>query len=141
MIRHPPKSTLFPYTTLFRSKNAPECEESFGYIQDIDSPDQLKDITQSPEFQKYWFVHKEILDVCKDCEFRHMCVDNRLPHKREENEWYHKIECNYNPYIAKWEGEEGYKSLEEGGVISNEIEFSIDHDKIAKINKELWSEE
>lgn len=87
-----------------------------------------------------WNVNKNIVDVCKDCEFRQMCVDNRLPFKRKENEWYHKIECNYNPYIAKWEGEEGYKTLEECGVISNESGFSIDHDKIAKINAELWSE-
>jgi|SRR5690554_2234541 len=122
-------------------KNAPECEDSFGFIQDLDNPDQLKSIIQTPEFQKYWFVHKEISDVCKDCEFRHMCVDNRLPYQRKENEWYHKIECNYNPYIAKWEGEEGYKNLAECGVISNENGFTIDHDKIAEINAKLWGEE
>jgi len=121
-------------------KNAPECEDSFGCIQDLNSAEQLKEIIHTPEFQKYWFVHKEILDVCKDCEFRHMCVDNRLPYKRSEKEWYHKIECNYNPYIAKWESEKGYKTLEECGVISNENGFTIDHDKIAKINAELWSE-
>lgn len=122
-------------------KNAPECEDSFGFKQDIDNPEQLKSIIQTPEFQKYWFVHKEISDVCKDCEFRHMCVDNRLPYQRSEKEWYHKIECNYNPYIAKWQGEEGYKTLSECGVISNESGFTIDHEKIAKINAELWPEE
>jgi radical SAM protein with 4Fe4S-binding SPASM domain len=122
-------------------KNAPECPETFGYIQDLESPEQLKAIVQTPEFQKYWFVHKEITDVCKDCEFRHMCVDNRLPHQRTENEWYHKTECNYNPYIAKWQGEEGYRTLAECGVISNENGFSIDHEKIAEINKELWGED
>ena len=122
-------------------KNAPECDDSFGFIQGLDSPNQLRDIIQSSKFQKYWFVHKDILDVCKDCEFRHMCVDNRLPHKREEKEWYHKIECNYNPYIAKWQGEEGYKNLAECGVISDESGFKIDHDKITKINAELWPDE
>jgi hypothetical protein len=122
-------------------KNAPECPETFGFIQDLESPEELKTIIQTPEFQKYWFVHKEITDVCKDCEFRHMCVDNRLPHQRSENEWYHQTECNYNPYIAKWPHEEGYRTLEECGVISNENEFSIDHDKIAEINKELWGED
>jgi hypothetical protein len=86
-------------------------------------------------------VSKTDLDICKDCEFRHMCVDNRLPYKRSEKEWYHKIECNYNPYIAKWEGEEGYQTLAECGVISNDKGCSIDHDKIAEINQQLWSEE
>ncbi len=122
-------------------KNAPECEEEFGFIQDLESPDQLKEIIQTPAFQKYWFVHKEITDVCKDCEFRHMCVDNRLPYQRAKNEWYHKTECNYNPYIAKWKGEEGYRTLAECGVISNHEGFTINHEKIAAINEELWGEE
>ena len=90
---------------------------------------------------KIWLSKKDSTDVCKDCEFRHMCVDNRLPYQRTEIEWYHKQECNYNPYIAKWKGEEGYRTLEECGVISNENGFSIDHEKIAKINEELWGEE
>lgn len=122
-------------------KNAPECEETFGFIQDIQSAEELKEIITTKEFQKYWFVHKEITDVCKDCEFRHMCVDNRLPFQRAENEWYHKIECNYNPYICKWEDEEGYKTLEECGVKSDEKVFSIDHERIAEINEVLWGEE
>src|SRR5574337_1603587 len=34
MIRRPPRSTLFPYTTLFRSRLAPPCRENHaGYIQ------------------------------------------------------------------------------------------------------------
>lgn len=122
-------------------KNAPECDEIFGNINVLESVEDLKKIISIPAFQKYWFVHKEITDVCKDCEFRHMCVDNRLPYKRSKEEWYHKIECNYNPYIAKWEGEEGYRTLSECGLISNEHEFSIDHEKIAQINKELWENE
>lgn len=121
-------------------KNAPECDEIFGNIKEINNPEELKKIISTPEFQKYWNVHKDIQDVCKDCEFRYMCIDNKIPSQRTENEWYHKIECNYNPYIAKWEGEDGYKTLAECGVISNENGFSIDHEKIAEINKELWGE-
>src|SRR5688572_32405513 len=33
MIRRPPRSTLFPYTTLFRSKN------DFNWIEKTDAPD------------------------------------------------------------------------------------------------------
>src|SRR3712207_7467290 len=32
MIRRPPRSTLFPYTTLFRSRNRPLDEESHGFV-------------------------------------------------------------------------------------------------------------
>ena len=114
-------------------KNAPETEQVFGYIQDI-TEDELKEIISSPHFQKYWFVHKGLIDVCKECEFRHMCVDNRVPIERKSNEWYNSLECNYNPYIGKWEGEKGYLSLADCGVISNEKGFIIDHEKVRKIN-------
>ncbi len=70
-----------------------------------------------------------------------MCVDNRLPYQRKDGSWYHKTECNYNPYICKWKDEEGYQAFEEIGVISNENGFSINHEKIAAINKILWEEE
>jgi hypothetical protein len=63
-----------------------------------------------------------------------MCVDNRVPIERKSNEWYNSLECNYNPYIGKWEGEEGYLSLADCGVISNEKGFIIDHEKVQKIN-------
>jgi len=122
-------------------KNAPECKEEFGNINDLESVEELKQIIATPEFQKYWFVHKELCDVCKDCEFRHMCVDNRLPYQRKDGSWYHQIECNYNPYICKWKEEEGYQTLEEIGVVCNAEGFSIDHEKIAAINKILWEEE
>jgi hypothetical protein len=121
-------------------KNAPETAEVFGYIQDIKSEEELQEIISTPDFQKYWFIHKDLIDVCKECEFRHMCVDNRVPIKRAKDEWFHMIECNYNPYIAKWAGEEGYQTLEECGVISNESGFSIDHEKIKQINLKLETE-
>jgi hypothetical protein len=119
-------------------KNAPESEETFGSIHDLNSSKELKEIIQQPAFQKYWYIHKEISDVCQNCEFRHMCVDNRLPYKRKENEWYHKTECNYNPYITKWKNEDGYRTLSECSVISDENGFSIDHEKVATINEKLW---
>ncbi len=122
-------------------KNAPETFETFGNIKDIKSSIELNKIVKKTEFQKYWFIQKKQTDVCKDCEFRSLCVDNRLPIKRTENEWFHKVECTYNPYICKWYDEEGFLSLEECGVISNEKGFTIDHEKIKKINAILWEEE
>src|SRR5256885_13027864 len=35
MIRRPPRSTLFPYTTLFRSELAPEAVENFSRVIDF----------------------------------------------------------------------------------------------------------
>src|SRR2546430_6011376 len=39
MIRRPPRSTLFPYTTLFRSKDRP-----ITFLVAIDPTDRLKDV-------------------------------------------------------------------------------------------------
>lgn len=96
-----------------RVKNAPECSDSFGLIQDLDSFNHLEKIVLGENFQKLWNVKKDDCLVCKDCEFRYFCVDNRLPIQQKGGLWYHEIECNYNPYIAKWRDEEGYKSLKE----------------------------
>jgi SPASM domain peptide maturase of grasp-with-spasm system len=120
--------------------NAPNHSLSYGSIHE-NKVSKIKEQIENGYHKKLWFARKDICDICKDCEFRHMCVDNRLPYNRSKNEWYHKIECNYNPYICKWRGEEGYLTLAECGVVSNEHGFSIDHDKIAAINKELWGEE
>lgn len=107
----------------------------------INKINKIDDILMLEGFKQYWNIKKSNTDVCKDCEIRFACVDNRLPKKRNRNEWYHEFECGYNPYISKMSNEEGYKTLSECGVISNENEFSIDHEKIAKINAELWPEE
>lgn len=122
-------------------KNTHKSKKVYGNVKSIKDVLELKKIASQAEFQKYWFAHKELCDVCKDCEFRHMCVDNRLPYQRKDGSWHHKIECDYNPYICKWKGEEGYKTLEECGVVSNENGFSINHEKVAAINKTLWEEE
>lgn len=97
-------------------KNAPECEKSYGNINELKDLKELKQIIFSGDFQKYWFVSKDICTVCKDCEFRYMCVDNRIPFKRKNEEWYYKNECNYNPYIGKWKGDESYESLLNSGI-------------------------
>lgn len=121
-------------------KNAPECEKEFGYIQEIKDVEELKQIISNSTFQKYWFIHKDLIDVCKDCEFRHTCVDSRLPYQRKDTSWYHKKECDYNPYICKWKGEKDYKTLEKCGVIVNKNGYSINRERITNLNKELWAE-
>jgi SPASM domain peptide maturase of grasp-with-spasm system len=118
-------------------KNAPECEEIIGNIN-THSIKELIEAIQKEANQKYWYVSKDKCDVCKYCEFRYMCMDNRIPYQRKNGEWYHKDECNYNPYIGKWKDEEGHKNLKECGIISDENWFFIDYHKVEEINKEIW---
>ena len=118
---------------------APGVEQRFGDLDDV-GPKEMLAIIGDPAFQRCWHVTKDKTDVCSSCEFRYMCIDSRHPLERLGDQWFHAAECNYNPYICKWKGEEGYRTLVECGVVSNAKGFSIDHDRIAAINAELWGE-
>ena len=117
-------------------KNCPSMVESYGDIHNV----SLSEVQQKKSFQKFNKITKDDIDVCKDCEFRYVCSDCRAYTDNPNNIYSRPSKCTYNPYICKWEGEEGYQTLEESGVISNENEFSIDHEKIATINEKLWIE-
>jgi SPASM domain peptide maturase of grasp-with-spasm system len=117
------------YNTFFNRKifldqmgnvfNAPNSLNSYGNL----SAEPILKIIDKVDFQKYWPLKKGIIDVCRECEFRYMCVDSRIPVQRKNGEWFHSYECNYNPYIAKWKGDDDYKTLQESGVVCNNDEF------------------
>lgn len=82
--------------------------KSFGniFVNDLIS------IVSSAKFQRLWFITKEKIETCSDCEFRNICIDYRIPIKKEMKYYYKEVDaCNYNPYLAKWKGEEGYISV------------------------------
>ncbi len=97
-------------------------------------------IFKKPEFE-FIDISKKNIDICKDCEFKFICPDNRVPVKRNKDEWYHSTECNYNTYISKWNGEDGYKTLAECGIQSNANGFKLNRKKLNAINKELWGDD
>ena len=119
--------------------NAPSSTEVFGWLGTC-THRSICDVVNTADFRKYWMVTKALTDVCSGCEFRNLCVDSRTPSPRADGSWHHTNECNYNPYICKWKGEDGYRTLAECGVVSNADGFNIDHDRIAAINAELWGE-
>lgn len=114
-------------------KNCPSMIKSFGNIKDT----KLAEVIENNEFTSAWSISKDSINICGDCEHRYTCLDCRAYHSNERSN-SHPVKCNYNPYIAKWKGEEGYRTLAECGVKSDESGFSIDHERIAQINKELW---
>lgn len=83
-------------------KNAPECKEIFGNINSLKNNSELINVVKKPEFQKIWFVRKDICDVCKECEFRYMCVDNRIPKINKNENIFFENECNYNSSTMEW---------------------------------------
>lgn len=118
-------------------KNCPAMAKSYGNIKDT----TLEEAINKPGFKDLWFINKDKIDVCKDCEFRYMCTDCRAFIKDPENIYSQPAKCTYNPYICLWEGQEGYVPVEECGTYSRETGFVPDKKKIKALNKKIWGEE
>ncbi|MEO5776229.1 MAG: grasp-with-spasm system SPASM domain peptide maturase [Flavobacterium sp.] len=80
-------------------KNCPSMIESFGNIQET----TLEEALNQPNFKKYWNINKDQIDICKDCEFRHICTDCRAYIESPEDKYSKPLKCGYNPYINEWE--------------------------------------
>jgi SPASM domain peptide maturase of grasp-with-spasm system len=78
-------------------KNCPAMSRSFGNIKDT----TLKEAIEKEGFKDLWFINKDKIDVCRDCEFRYMCMDCRCFIKDPENIYSQPAKCGYNPYICK----------------------------------------
>ena len=88
-------------------KNCPSLTQSFG---NINNPNiNLKQIVQTPEFQRLWHIKKDETAICKDCEFRYMCVDSREPYLGNDGLYHHHTACPYNPYTMTWENDDTNK--------------------------------
>ena len=85
-------------------KNCPSMSKSYGNIKET----TIAEAINKSGFKDLWNIKKDDIDVCKDCEFRHMCTDCRAFIKDPDNIYSQPLKCTYNPYIAKWEGEEGF---------------------------------
>jgi len=85
-------------------KSCPFSHEVFGNIFEND----IESIIKRPSFRKYWDITKDKISVCRDCEFRYICTDCRVFLKNPDDIYSQPLHCHYNPYIAKWKGEEGY---------------------------------
>jgi radical SAM protein with 4Fe4S-binding SPASM domain len=61
----------------------------------------LEDVIRTDRFQELWRINKDVVDVCRDCEFRYICTDCRA--YTQTGGYYSKPrKCNYDPYEAKW---------------------------------------
>lgn len=80
-------------------KNCPSMKATFG----LSNSTALRDVVSEPAFRKYWNVKKDDIEVCRDCEFRHICTDCRA-HIEEGsgNVFLKPSKCTYDPYQAIW---------------------------------------
>lgn len=86
-------------------KNCPSLSQSFGNIKDT----TLEEAINKPGFKALWNITKDQTHICRDCEFRHMCVDSREPFLGEDGLYDHKTPCNYDPYTATWKEDKNTK--------------------------------
>lgn len=77
-------------------KNCPSMKLSYGNIR----TDSLMDVYNNKKFRKHWYIIKDKIQVCKDCEYRYVCNDCRA---YAENKFGKPTKCSYNPYLAIWE--------------------------------------
>jgi SPASM domain peptide maturase of grasp-with-spasm system len=77
-------------------KNCPSSSISFGNIEET----SLIETAKNNNFQKNWFISKDKIDVCKECEFRYICVDCRVFIQDNNNPYSKPLKCNYDPFSA-----------------------------------------
>jgi len=94
--------------------------DSSGYIIDsftkrkrLKNLLEIKDYLRLDKINVLSFINKDNISICKDCEYRYMCVDPRIPKQNKEKKWYSENDCGYNPYIAKWKGQKGWLSTKQ----------------------------
>jgi SPASM domain peptide maturase of grasp-with-spasm system len=80
-------------------RNCPSMKEHYGNIKDT----TLHQALEHPDFKKYWFINKDQIAVCKDCEFRYICTDCRAYIENPEDMYSKPLKCGYNPYTCEWE--------------------------------------
>ena len=81
--------------------NCPSTEK-FGNISDL-TADEICQLSGNTRFTKLWYITKDRIEVCKDCEFRYICTDCRCFITDEKNIYSKPKNCKYNPYQAEWE--------------------------------------
>lgn len=72
-------------------KNCPSMAKSWGKFGVY----TLSEVANNKEFQKIWFIKKDDIDKCKECELRYMCQDCRAYIKDKENIYSAPTKCNY----------------------------------------------
>ncbi|HNL82395.1 MAG TPA: grasp-with-spasm system SPASM domain peptide maturase, partial [Chitinophagaceae bacterium] len=80
-------------------KNCPSMQKSYGNINDT----TLTQALNKKGFKDNWYITKDQIEVCKDCEFRYMCTDCRAYLDEPKNKFSKPLKCGYNPYTTEWQ--------------------------------------
>ena len=78
-------------------KNCPSFSFSYGNIKYT----KLTDVVKRADFQSYWLINKDLIDGCRNCEFRSICKDCRAYICDQGNIYSKPLKCKYNPYAEE----------------------------------------
>ncbi|MEI6764984.1 MAG: grasp-with-spasm system SPASM domain peptide maturase [Bacteroidota bacterium] len=79
-------------------KNCPSMSRSFGNIKDS----TIAEAIEKQGFKDMWNIRKDEIEVCKACEFRHMCTDCRAFLEKPQDIRSKPLKCGYNPETLEW---------------------------------------
>jgi SPASM domain peptide maturase of grasp-with-spasm system len=79
-------------------KNCPSMKHNHGNVKET----SLHSAVIQKNFKDLWDINKDKIEVCKDCEFRHVCTDCRAYVLDESNIYSKPSKCAYDPYTATW---------------------------------------
>jgi SPASM domain peptide maturase of grasp-with-spasm system len=109
-----------------------------GIFYGVINSDNVQKWIVDKQIKDLWVKNKDCIVICKSCEYRFNCFDPRKIKKNIINQNYFETECVYNPFIGKWQGEDGYKSLLDCGIVSDAFGLKINRNKLRGINNTLW---
>ena len=79
-------------------KNCPSCDPQYGHVSDT----LLATALDHPKFRQVWAIKKDDIEVCRDCEYRYICIDCRAYQKHDNLSYSKPIKCQYDPYTATY---------------------------------------
>lgn len=82
-------------------RQCPSMPQSFGNYH----ANALPEIVALESFRGIWGVSKDQVGTCRDCEYRHACVDCRAFIEDPENPHSKPAKCAYDPYLGQWADE------------------------------------
>lgn len=80
-------------------RNCPSMQSSYGPA----SRTPLAEVVHQPAFTAAWKIRKDLIDVCRGCEFRYICSDCRAYVQEPANPTSKPLKCGYDPATATWQ--------------------------------------
>lgn len=111
----------------------------YALVEINDGKVKIEHLLNNNDFIELWKLSKNDIEVCKDCEFRFICIDCRIPEKMNKH-WRYRDFCTYNPYICRWQEEEEYISTLSCGHYSESGKFIPNKTFIRDYNHRIWDD-